>query len=79
MTGSDHRSDLARLEEAVRRGDTSPYAAGRELLERVSADVPADAVVDRLNELRGHASDGVGVSIVEQAISDAYPEHPTPS
>jgi hypothetical protein len=78
MTNHQHAGELERLQQQVRDGDLTADRAAQSLLEKVNADVPADERNEYLNGLREHATDGVGVRIVEQAISNVYPEHPTP-
>lgn len=78
MTHHQHATDLADLERRVRDGDLTADAAAQTLLDAVETDVPEDERNGYLNGLRAHATDGVGVRIVEQALSRAYPEHPTP-
>lgn len=78
MTHHAHASELQALEQKVRAGDLTADRAAQELLDKVKADVPAEDRTDYLNGLREHATDGVGVRIVEQVISHVSAEHPTP-
>lgn len=78
MTHHQHATDLTDLERRVRDGELTADAAAQALLDSVQANVAEEERNEYLNGLREHASDGVGVRIVEQALSRAYPEHPTP-
>lgn len=77
MSHHRHADQLADLERQVRAEELTSDRAAQTLLDRVTADIPADERQEYLNGLREHASDGIGVRIVEQALANVYPEHPT--